>query len=308
MYAPRVVPLSLTTLAEGQGGLVTSQQAQMHVGRTPLRRLIASGQWRRVTRGIYAIAPETPTDQQRLWAGHLVGGAGSAIGGRGALFLAGLVPAPETVEVWIPRDVVRADHREIAFRRDCSGRLAHVLGTLPRIRTEEALIDVAQSLGVEAWVALLAEAVRVGAVSLPGVLRRIESRTRLTQRAMLLGVAHDLSGIESSLEWIYRADVERAHSLPAGARQVSVLDGWRCDVRYGSWSLIVELDGRHHLTRVFRDLDRDNQHAVHGSATLRYGSVDLRGRPCAVADQVATALANRGWPGDLTRCPRCPPA
>lgn len=103
----------------------------------------------------------------------------------------------------------------------------------------------------------------------------------------------------------YRAEVERAHGLPPGARQVSVLDGWRCDVRYDAWSLIVELDGRHHLKTVFRDLDRDNRHAVHGSATLRYGSGDLRGRPCAVAEQVATALAHRGWRGRLTRCPRC---
>mgnify|MGYP006147546653 CR=1 FL=1 len=40
--------------------------------------------------------------------------------------------------------------------------------------------------------------------------------------------------------------------------------------------------------------------------TLRYGSADVRGRPCAVARQVWDALAARGWREPLEPCPRCP--
>ena len=301
------MPEALVALAGRQGGLVMAAQAEEIFGRTPMRRMIESGQWRRVTRGVYGLSPESPTDEQRLWAGVLLSGPGSAIGGHAALSLVELSPVPDVVEVWTPDDSIRRGPPGFVFRRDHAARLDHVVGSLSRIRTEEALIDVGQCLDVEGWVAILADAVRVGAVSLPSVIKRIDARTRLTQRAMLKAVTLDLSGIESTLEWIYRARVERAHRLPTGVRQVSVVDGWRCDVRYDPWSLIAELDGRVHLKRVFRDLDRDNQHVLRGSATLRYGSVDLRGRPCAVADQVAAALRQRGWAGEPARCPRCPP-
>ena len=67
----------------------------------------------------------------------------------------------------------------------------------------------------------------------------------------------------------------------------------------------MEIDGQLHLKRVFRDLERDNDHAFRDEATVRYGSVDLRGRPCRVAWQVGGALHRRGHPLPVP-CPRCP--
>lgn len=120
-----------------------------------------------------------------------------------------------------------------------------------------------------------------------------------------MAVARDIEGIESTLEWVYRRDVERAHGLPAGQRQTRVVGAWRDDVRYGTYRLTVELDGRHHARTTFRDMRRDNEHVAYGDATMRYGSADLRVRPCLVASQVARALRARGWTGSLTRCGRC---
>ena len=76
---------------------------------------------------------------------------------------------------------------------------------------------------------------------------------------------------------------------------------------YDEYDLVVELDGRlgHEGLGRFRDMWRDNQAALEALLTLRYGSTDICGRPCAVAVQVGAALAARGWDGILTRCDRC---
>ncbi len=291
-------------LAARQGGTLTRRQALAGLGRTPLRRVLRSGAWTTLTPGIIATAPVT--DTMRLWAGHLVGGAGSALGGLAALHLAGVVEAPEVVDVWVPNGTRRENRTGWVFHQDGWNRLDHTLGTLPRIRTEEALIDVGDTTDVEGWVTVLAEAARLDRVSLQGVLRRIDARTRLAQRSMLREVVCDMEGIESTLEWVYRDDVERAHRLPDGHRQASVVGPWRNDVHYDGFRLVVEVDGRFHAKREMRDLDRDNGHAVRDEATLRYGSIDLRGRPCRVAWQVATALRVRGWSESPVACPNCP--
>lgn len=308
MYKTKSVPATLVRLAKKQGGVLTHAQAVAGMGRAPLRRLVDQGLWRRVTTSIYATSPSDPTPQHLLWAGHLLGGPGSALGGRAALHLGGLGDAPDVVQVWVPRHQGRVNRPGFTFSEDGWGRLDHTLGTLPRIRAEEALIDVGQGEDVEGWVTLLAEAARKDLVFLPEIVRRIDARPRVTQRAMLRGVALDLDGVESTLQWIYRDEVERAHALPAGSRQVKVVSGWRCDVAYDGFSLIVELDGTIHLKRVFRDLERDNEHAITESTTLRYGSIALRAQACHVAWQVGWALGVRGWLGTPARCATCPPA
>ena len=75
---------------------------------------------------------------------------------------------------------------------------------------------------------------------------------------------------------------------------------------YDEYDLVVD-DGRlgHEGLGRFRDMWRDNQAALDALLTLRYGSTDICGRPCAVAVQVGAALAARGWDGVLTRCTRC---
>ena len=71
--------------------------------------------------------------------------------------------------------------------------------------------------------------------------------------------------------------------------------------------MIVELDGRanHDGVSRFRDMDRDNRHALVDAVTLRYGSYDLAARPCGVAFQVFRALAARGYVEAFLRCRLC---
>ncbi|MFT3875585.1 MAG: type IV toxin-antitoxin system AbiEi family antitoxin domain-containing protein [Propioniciclava sp.] len=307
------VPESLLALASTQGGVLTRAQIDAHLGRSPLRRLVGAGAWRMITPGVYAVGGNEPADVQWWWAGHLIGGRGSALGGWSALAQAGLAElrcegaaSRREAEVWIPRGRRRQDRDGLFFRVDNCGRLDHRVGSLPRIRLEEALIDVGQTLEVEDWVGLLAEAARRGLVALPRVHDRLAARSRVGQRTMLTEVVRDLEGIESTLEWVYRRDVERAHGLPEGSRQVRVVGRWRCDVRYDSFFTIVEVDGAHHLRQADRDARRDNAHALRQETTLRYDSADIRGQPCRVASEVAAALTVRGWTRTPKRCPRCP--
>jgi hypothetical protein len=79
------------------------------------------------------------------------------------------------------------------------------------------------------------------------------------------------------------------------------------DVDYEDFALIVGLDGRtgHEGVGRFRDMDRDNRHALVDATTLRFGHYNLASRPCAVAFQVYCALAVRGYVEVFLRCRNC---
>ena len=76
---------------------------------------------------------------------------------------------------------------------------------------------------------------------------------------------------------------------------------------YDPFSLIVELDGRigHEGEGRFRDMNRDNRHALRDATTLRYGYFDVSSKPCPVAFQVYLALVKRGYVEPFQRCWRC---
>jgi hypothetical protein len=69
----------------------------------------------------------------------------------------------------------------------------------------------------------------------------------------------------------------------------------------------VELDGqRWHDGEVrFRDMNRDNRHALRDELTLRFGYHDVAGRPCSVAFQVYLALVKFGYTMPFLRCRNC---
>lgn len=137
----------------------------------------------------------------------------------------------------------------------------------------------------------------------------LERRGRTRWRREWASALADLSkGIESLLELRYLRDVERAHGLPPGERQVAHTRlGGRIfdDVRYRV-GLVVELDGRvaHSDQTSHRDLQRDNVAAGRGDLVLHFGWDDVTRNPCGVATQVARVLLSRGWAGRPTPCKR----
>ncbi len=299
---------SLTALLTIQNSVISNEQAQLAgYSREAWRRLRRNGEWQSLTDGIYLLGLEPPTFRQSLWAGHLMGGAMSATGGLAALHQLGVVPRePSVIEIWVPHGLRRTHRGPWHFRQDRAGRLARRRGTLPVIRPEDAVVDVADGHPLDTFVGLVTDALRINRISLRSITRTIAGRRRLVNRKLWLDTLDDMAGIESTLEFVYRRDVERAHGLPAARRQEGLLAGTRLDLWYDDFATVIELDGRvGHIDGAFRDLDRDNRHAALGQGTARYGSIDVRGRPCAVAAQVAQILRSHGWTGVLCPCPAC---
>ncbi|MGC3994157.1 MAG: hypothetical protein QM779_08645 [Propionicimonas sp.] len=305
------VPTSeLRAEARQQADLVTARQARAAgFGRDGVQRMMRDGHWERRGSGLFDLAPGHESVTKRIWATALEVEEPYAIGGDAALVLHGLERPVGRVLVWVPPDRRPRSAAEGVVRRDRLGRVERATGVPVRIRADDAVVDVGQHLAVEPLVTLLSDAVRLRITTLERLQKCVDGRKRVRHRALISDILADLSGIESTLEFVYRRDVERAHGLPEGKRQESSSDGSRSDVLYDEYALLVELDGRFgHVDAAsgFRDLRRDNRHATRNEATLRYGSADVRGRACLVSRQVWEALSVRGWREPFQPCRRCP--
>lgn len=309
MHKRQDLPGALRQLMGTQCGLVTVEQAgTFGIGDKALQRLVAQGHWKRVCKGLYDAVPGVTTFQKRAWAALLIGGDGAAIGGEAALRLHGVNLDVGEVEVWVRPDTQPHPLPGVRVRRDFLSRAQNRRGRISRITVEAALVDVGQFLPTGRLVALLTEAFRLKLTTPRAVGQAIRRRARVRGRRRFEAILADLEGVESTLEYVYRRDVERAHGLPEPRRQVSISRGTRSDGVYQEFGVVIELDGRaghEEAERSFRDLERDNAHAERNVITLRYGSADVRGRPCEVAAQVAAVLRSRGWQGDYPGCPWC---
>lgn len=185
--------------------------------------------------------------------------------------------------------------------------------TPPRVRIEEALIDVAAVKPDDFdAIATLADAISARRTTAGRISEHLAARARIPRRTFLHDVLADLDrGTCSVLEHGYLTRVERPHGLPTAARQVrDSLNGplYR-DVVYVDVEQVVELDGRLWHDSVEgrdADLDRDLDAAVGHLGTVRLGWGQVFARPCRTAARIASLLSARGWQGDLVRCPDCP--
>ena len=129
---------------------------------------------------------------------------------------------------------------------------------------------------------------------------------------MLGAVLADVgAGTRSVLEQRYLRQVEQAHGLPVGVRQVregTASGTVHRDIRYAAQRALVELDGAFgHRDAVDRwaDLQRDLDAPLDDHLTLRAGWAQVL-EPCRLAQVVATVLRGRGWTGRPKACgPGC---
>jgi hypothetical protein len=246
----------------------------------------------------------------RAWAGLLWAGSDAMVSHDTAGFLVGLLDRePAQVHVAIPearRLVAPAGvllHR--TSRPDLDPRRRPPQTTVERTTLD--LVNGAKTL--DRAVAVVAKPLQMRLTTEARLLAALGRTPSLRWRrdvAHLLGP--QLDGVRSALEFRYARDVERAHRLPSGRRQLPGVHphGPRTlrDVTYAGFGVVVELDGRlgHLEGHEFRDMARDNRTSELGEITLRYGWVDVRTRPCAVALQVSRVLRLRGWTGSPTPC------
>ncbi len=188
------------------------------------------------------------------------------------------------------------------------------MSTLPRLRLEEAVVEVAAAAqdpyAAFAAFARLCHTRRSHPRAIADALAR---RRGVPSRALLLEMLADLAeGTCSVLEREYLVRVERAHSLPTPARQLRVRTAGGVvyrDADHLAYGVVVELDGRlFHDSPTARadDLDRDlDTVAEHGGLTLRIGWRQVTRDACRTALRVGRVLQRHGWSGAVARCPRC---
>jgi len=291
-------------LANHQADVVSRSQANgLGLSDTVISRLLRERLWHRLTDGIYSLRPH-PDWEARAWAGLLLGGTGAALGGTAAAHLHQLLrQPPDLIEVWTPRAHPRSRESWVFHRG-----FRPSVGEPARITVPEAVLDICAGLSEDEVTALLAEALSQRRTSPETLLRALSRRARYHHRRLFVEVLGDVSeGAHSPLERRYVTQVQRAHGLPAPKQQRTVSGTHRTDGWYPEYGVIIELDGAqyHRGAAAFRDMARDNEHALIGALTLRYGWPDVTGRPCEVAAQVSEALRSRGWTGTQRPCPRC---
>ncbi|HEX6151081.1 type IV toxin-antitoxin system AbiEi family antitoxin domain-containing protein [Nocardioides sp.] len=306
----------LADLLELQVGVVTRSQA-MERGLTSydIRRLVRRRELTVVHRGVYVNHTGQLTWLQRAWAATLAL-APAALSHSSAIRAAD-GPGRRADERLIHVAVER--NRNVAAPAGVS--LHRMLGfadrvqwncSPPRVRIEEALVDVAaRSKSDFAAIEVLADALQSRRTTTDRLLTAIAGRTRVARRSFLEGVLDDLAqGTCSVLEHGYLTRVERPHGLAVPRRQVraSARGPVYRDVEYRAQRLVVELDGRlFHDNAGARDhdLDRDLDAAVDGLFSVRLGWGQVFARPCATAHRIGRLLHARGWSGPVKTCPEC---
>jgi hypothetical protein len=301
-----------------QDGLISRRQAG-ELGATPadLRRLLRRREWARVHPGVFINHTGRPTWQQRAWAAVLMA-APAALCGESALRAANgpghrdhdddgaiHVAVDRARTVIAPPQVVV--HRLLDLEARTQWNLAP-----PRMRIEEAVIDVAASAADPlSAISVLADAVQSRRTTAQRLRRTLDARSRVARRPLLEKLLDDVAtGACSALEHAYLRRVERPHGLPRAHRQVRASGRGPIyrDVVYPEEGVVVELDGRLDHTRVRdrdRDLDRDLDAVLDEKVSVRLGWGQTVGRPCVTAAKVARLLQRRGWDGAPRRCSEC---
>ena len=143
------------------------------------------------------------------------------------------------------------------------------------------------------------------------ILEALEARPpRRYAKALRAAARRLVEGVESVLEEEYATEVELAHGLPVGVRQVArVVEGRRrvedVEYRMPGGTLTVRIDSwRYHASRrtAHADRARDNAAELEGRARLTFGYEEIHGDPCRVAQLVAARLTQLGWEGVPKAC------
>ncbi len=307
------LPQEADQVVRRQAGIITRAQA-MAAGMTrhAVCARLASGRWQRVHAGVYAAYSGPLARESQLWAAVLGARPGAVLSHQTAAELHGLaepgkggavhVMAPSGRAVAAMRGVVVHYSRRVQAAR-------HPALEPPRTRLEETVLDLAEtertSTGATAWIL---DACASRRTKPDRLLEAMQARPRMRRRKILLAALGDARlGVQSILEHGYLYRVQRPHGLPAGTHQRRTRSGAGStyeDVRYEQYGVVVELDGQqaHPDGERWRDTRRDNLNAASGLITLRYTYADVMERPCEIADEVARALASRGYTGGGRRC------
>ena len=332
-HVPDALRDEFPELLRCQHGVLSRRQAlDQGMSAAAIRVRLGNGRWQRLYPGVYATFSGEPSRMAFIWAAVITAGPAAVLSHQTAaeLFDCGrrrvraihvTIPAARRVRQ-ATRPARPAAPRPpwqpevpplIIHRSDRVYQARHPALLPPRTRIEETIVDLTQVAATfdEAFQWLCHGcASRLCTVSM--IRRALAPRKKLRFRAELAMALGDVAdGVHSPLEHRYVHGVERPHGLPVAKRQVPVTAGHGrryLDNLYRDYGLAVELDGAaaHPVAERWQDIHRDNSLARLGITTVRYSWSDVNDHRCWVAAEVATVLAERGWPGRLRRCaPGC---
>lgn len=315
----RVFDRVLAARVAGQSGLVTRSQL-LGAGWSPdaVRWRVTSGRWMQVHRGVYLTTPGRRDWECRAVAALLAVGSPCCLTGLSAGRAWGLVPGPPEdelhpgdVEILVPLGRSGADLDGVRVRRSRHfGARVHPTAWPPRTSVEHTAFDLALGHGADRAMALLAKACQLrltteGDLAAALLMRPTQPHRRILSEALgLIG-----EGAESAAEVRYARDVEKAHGLPTGTRQLPAPGARSRDSAYEDVAVVVEIDGR--LGHVGwsgqqRAGRRDRKAATNGLLTVRGGWADVAIEPCEFAADLALIFRSRGWLGAPQPCgPAC---
>lgn len=281
-------------IAQTQHGVFTSDQVP-GLTKHLARHRVATGRWRRLAVGVYAVDGTPATWEQELWRALLIAGAGSVVGRRSAARLHRLPgTSHDHIDIAQPEATVPMG-KPSSSRRSSLLPPHHVTSVdgFPVTTIERTIFDLAGLTSPQrrrrGWVHLRPERVerlfddaivrdRLTVVSMSKVLTDLAGRGRPGTRLMRQLIEERTDGYiatESELEDLFAAFVQR-HQLPQPRKQVALGDDadfiGRVDFLFAEAKLIVELDGsRFHDQRSIarRDRRRDLKLRATGWETIR---------------------------------------
>jgi hypothetical protein len=293
------IPAGLLDQARWQAGLITREQAlRAGLSSSAITSKVVRTRWQQVHRGVYAGPGARLSHESAAELIHLTDRRSPLIH----------VTIPPSRRVKPPQGLII----HISSNGSTGWRFAR--GVPPHTLAEETVLDLAHAAtDLDTAVAYVTSAFGRKLTSEERLRREAAARSKLRWRAELDEIIlAGAGGAHSVIEYRYDRDVERAHGLPAAAKQARFTkpDGSRGyrDRYYEEYGLIIELDGKqfHPDELTGRDQDRDNHAAATSGSTLRYGWVDVTRKRCASAAQVHAALRRRGYTGPLKPCsPTC---
>ncbi|MEJ8279980.1 DUF559 domain-containing protein [Pseudonocardia spirodelae] len=287
---------ALDHLLTGQAGVLSRAQAIAHgvPARTVARR-VSSGAWRALHPGVYLVGGHRITDEVRVRAAWLWGGARSTVSGSAAAFWLGFrAEAPSQIVLAVPPVVQRARRDDVRLRRrdldpldraafrgvTVTGPALTVLETAGTLRDGAAFLDRALQ---QRWVSL---------PDLHAAYCRVAGTPGIARSARLLVAAGDRadSGLERRLlRLLRRAGI-------AGLVRAVAFGPWTIDLAIPSLRIAVEVDGWawHSDPDRFR-ADRRKQNALStaGWTVLRFTWSDVYDSPDLTVRRVRQAVRDR---------------
>lgn len=297
---------SLAELAAARHGVFTTADAvAVGIGPSLLAHRVATGQYLRLGRSLFAIAGSVPTWRRSVLAAVLAAGPHAAASHRTAAELWGLTTRrgaqiEVVVRRWdrVPRPGVRVHESMDLMPKDVA-----ILDAIPVTTAARTVVDLG---AVNRWLveAALETGLRKELLTLADVEQFVDRVARRGRRGvgvirpLLEARRHWQASTESALEDLFRRAIDVA-GLPQACPQWVVRDrggGFVCraDFAYPEQRLLIELDSEaHHVDRIAfrRDRDKQNQAALLGWQMLRYTWWDLTERPESVAAEVREALS-----------------